>query len=245
MPPLKKLSATLTQKLLSIKKLRKNQLSPIAEDWIYLQESELFFIDFMKSKKEPAVGNMEYGPALYLLHQLPKVVVDVLIFVMGMPPTQIKKVDWDKWLHDVEHGPGVVAGDGTIYLFKKYAQLDFGWTESLVYYLYYRHEKRKDAKFGITPVTTKIPKQNSLTIAIVGDWGTGVYSDEGFEAPSQLVKNAINALKLPPLGLPPDITLHLRLHINSLIVSLWQLNQGNLLRNHWDRGFEHYGLRRA
>ncbi len=25
---------------------------------------------------------------------------------------------------------------------------------------------------------------------------------------SQLVKNAINALKLPPLGFPPDITLH-------------------------------------
>jgi Calcineurin-like phosphoesterase len=205
MPPKKKLSAQLTQKLLSVKKRRKNQVNPLAQDWIYLQESELVFIDFMKNKKEPAVGNIEYGPALYLLHQLPKLVVDVLIYVMGMPPTQIKKTDWDTWLLNVEDGPGVVAGDGTIYLFKTYAQLDFGWTESLVYYLYYRHEKKKDAKFGTTPVTTHITGQPSLTIAIMGDWGTGnKYSDEGFAPPSQLVKAAINALNPAP-----DITLHL------------------------------------
>ena len=46
----------------------------------------------------------------------------------------------------IRNGPGAVAGDGTLYIEKTYAQLDFGWTESLVYYLYYRLEKRKDAK---------------------------------------------------------------------------------------------------
>ncbi len=203
MPARKKLSADLTQKLLSVKKRRANQVNTIQQDWIYLQECELMFIDFMKDKTEPAVGNIEYGPALYLLHQLPLPVVDVLK-LMGMPDTKIKKADWDIWMLDVEDGPGVVAGDGTLYLFKKYAQLDFGWTESLVYYLYYRHEKKKDAIFGKTPVVTKVTGQASLTIAIMGDWGTGVYSDEGFQSPSQLVKGAIQSLNPAP-----DITLHL------------------------------------
>ncbi len=203
MPPKKRLSPELTQKLLSVKKRRANQVNTLQQDWIYLQESELMFIDFMKDKKEPAGGNIEYGSALYLLHQLPVLVVDALK-LMGMPPTKIKKADWEKWLKDVVDGPGVVAGDGTLYLFKKYAQLDFSWTESLVYYLYYRHEKKQDAKFGKTPVVTKVTGQNSLSIAIMGDWGTGIYGDEGFPAPSQLVKNAIRALNPAP-----DITLHL------------------------------------
>jgi len=204
MPPKKRLSPELTLKMLSVKKRRANQVNTLQQDWIYLQESELMFKDFMKNKKEPTVGNIEYGPALYLLHQLPAAVVLILMDFMGMPDTKIKTADWEKWLQDVTDGPGVVAGDGTLYLFKKYAQLDFGWTESLVYYLYYRHEKKKDAKFGKTPVTTKVTGQTSLSIAIIGDWGTGIYGDEGFSAPSQLVKAAINALNPAP-----DITLHL------------------------------------
>ncbi len=203
MPARKKLSADLTQKLLHVKKRRANQVNTIAQDWIYLQECELMFKDFMEDKTEPAVGNIEYGPALYILNHLPLPVVEALR-LMGMPHTQIKKADWDIWLKDVEDGPGVVAGDGTLYLFKKYAQLDFGWTESLVYYLYYKHEKRKDAKFGKTPVVTKVTGQPTLTIAIMGDWGTGAYGDEGFPAPSQLVKGAIKSLSPAP-----DITLHL------------------------------------
>ena len=205
MPTKKKLSAGLTQKLLTVKKRRANQVNTLQQDWIYLQQSELMFIDFMKNKTEPTGGSIEYGPALYLLHQLPEPIVLILIDKMDMPTTKIKTQDWEIWMQDVRNGPGAVAGDGTLYLEKTYAQLDFGWTESLVYYLYYRHEKRKDAIFGKTPVITNITGQASLTIAIMGDWGTGNrYSDEGFAPPSQLVKTAITALNPAP-----DITLHL------------------------------------
>lgn len=205
MPRKKRLSAELTLKLMTVKKRRANEVNTLQDDWIYLQESELMFIDFMKDKNEPVVGNIEYGPALYLLHQLPAEVVYILVHKMGMPPTKIKTTDWEIWMKDVKDGPGVVAGDGTLYLEKPYAQLDFGWIESWVYYLHYKHEKSKDAKFGKTPVTTNVTGQPNLTIAIIGDWGTGNrYSDETFAPPSQLVKTAVMALNPAP-----DITLHL------------------------------------
>lgn len=199
----KKLSRQLTQELLSIDMTAKPDVKSIGEDWIFLQESEARFIDFMKDKPLPSDGNIEYGPALYLLHTLPAVVVDVLKF-MGMPATTIVKRDWDTWMNYVKNGPGVVAPDGTLYLETQYAQLDIKWTESLVYYLYYRWEKKKDAAFGASPVITPVTGQNTLTIAIMGDWGTGPYNDFSFKSPSNLVGNAIKAL-----APAPDITLHL------------------------------------
>jgi hypothetical protein len=161
------------------------------------------FIDFMNDKRLPSEGNIEYGPALYLLHQLPKAVVDILK-LRGMPATKITKTNWDNWMKVVKNGPGVVAPDGTLYLEQLYAQLDFQWTESLVYYLYFRLDKKADATFGKSPVITPVVSQNILTIAIMGDWGTGKYSDNGFKSPSELVGQAIKALKPAP-----DITLHL------------------------------------
>nr|WP_299485383.1 metallophosphoesterase [uncultured Allomuricauda sp.] len=199
------LSDQLTKDLLSIDQTVPIADNPLQSDWVFLKESEIRFIDFMKDRPLPSDGNLEYGPALYLLHQFPKGVVDILKW-MGMPNTDIHKTDWDIWMKNVTNGPGVVAPDGTLYLETLYAQLDYHWTESLVYYLYYRWDRKADATFGTTPVTTKITGQDQLTIAIMGDWGTGIYNDQGFPSPSSLVGNAIK--NLPPEE-KADITLHL------------------------------------
>ena len=197
------LSPELTEQLLCISKEALPGSNPLQEDWLFLKESDIRFKDFMQDKPLPPDGNLEYGPALYLLHQLPKIVVDALK-IMGMPNTTIQKSDWDTWMKDVTNGPGVVAPDGTLYLEQLYAQLDFNWIEALVYYLYYKRDKKANAPFGTNPRTLKVTNQNQLTIAILGDWGTGSYNDNGYNSPSSLVKQAINNLSPAP-----DITLHL------------------------------------
>ena len=199
------LSDELRQKLLAIDKTQAILDNPIDEDWIFLKDSEIRFIDFMHDQPLPSDGNLEFGPALYILHQLPREVVDMLEF-LGMPYTSITKENWDRWMLKVTNGPGVVAPDGTLYLETKYAQLDFGWTESLVYYLYYHWDKKADAPFGTAPKVTHVTNQHELTISIMGDWGSGVYNDHGFGSPSSLVGKAIKDL---PATEKPDITLHL------------------------------------
>lgn len=205
MSNLKELSDELIKKLLDVDKTIEYNENPLQEDWVFLKESEMKFIDFMKDKPLPSTGDLEYGPALYLLHQLPPSVVNILNF-FGMPVTNITKTDWGIWMKDITNGPGVVAPDGTLYLETLYAQLDFQWIESLVYYLYFKWNKKAKATFGTSPITTNIKDQNTLTIAVMGDWGTGPYNDNGFKSPSALVGSAIKNL---PLKDKPDITLHL------------------------------------
>lgn len=178
-------------------------VNPIQKEWDFLKESELKFIDFMHNKKTPDEGDIEYGPVLYLLHHLPKWTVK-LLKIIGMPPTAITKNDWDTWYKDVKDGPGVVASDGTLYLDQCYAQLDPKWTEALSYYLIHHYFPWTDAKFGTDPRVMNITNQSQLRIAIMGDWGTGSYNDNGYPSPSSLVGNAIT--KLQPAA---DITLHL------------------------------------
>ncbi|MFN8289680.1 MAG: metallophosphoesterase [Chitinophagaceae bacterium] len=178
-------------------------VSPIQQEWDFLKEAETEFKKFMADKHIKTTKDLEYGPVLYLLHQLPQHYVNVLIH-FGMPATTITKKDWDTWYKDIKDGPGVVAPDGTLYLEQCYAQLDPKWTEALFYYLLHRWLQWTDAKFGTHPRVMNVTGQQQLTIAIMGDWGTGLYNDNGYPSPSSLVGKAMAGLQ--PV---PDITLHL------------------------------------
>ena len=107
--------------------------------WTYVQESEAQLISLMDGGQPPvtAPGSIEMGPILYLLHQLPAVIVDPLKR-LGMPPTAITPAMITAWETQLE-GAGVVASDGTLFVTGTYAGLDPGWAyaafEYVVYYL--------------------------------------------------------------------------------------------------------------
>ena len=63
-----------------------------------------------------------------------------------------------------------VDGHGGIWSERKYEQMDPGWTEVLIQFFAYRHDK---AAIGTTPQLIAIP--DAATLSLVGDWGTGYW----------------------------------------------------------------------
>jgi len=101
---------------------------------------------------------------------------------------------------------GIIASDGTIFGTGKYEQLDMGWFTSLLYYVYYQVRKDKIHPFNpdaqhikLKPGSTS-PDGDTVSIAIVGDWGTGEYNSDG--GPAIAVMEAISSLN-------PDYIIHL------------------------------------
>ena len=191
--------------------------------WKYLQASEALMVDVFDAEnagKIPDVGGrqgeLEYGPILYMLNQLP----DDLAWVtrvmkkLGMPNTGISPQQWGNYVDRLK-GEGYFGGDGTLlqgdgsaaYLYK-YVQLDPGWAFSAFEYIAYLIDllgKFKRDDFKITPrVTTILEKEYSeLTIAIVGDWGTGIWKDGNQpDCPSKRVMEQL-------VGKQPDVIIHL------------------------------------
>lgn len=102
---------------------------------------------------------------------------------------------------------GFVAADGTLWTTGKYAQLDIGWLSALVNYGINLLDP--DSVYQPYPAAGQAYRaaigagQNSLSIAIVGDWGCGAYGSEfGGSGPAIAVMNAVKALK-------PDYVVHL------------------------------------
>ncbi len=96
-------------------------------------------------------------------------------------------------LHEEFVLAGAVDKDGLIWGIGKYQQLDPGWTNSLIQFFRFVHNK---APFGTSPQVIAIPDQT--TLALVGDWGTGFSRGTG----AADVADAIKKLK-------PDYTMHL------------------------------------
>jgi hypothetical protein len=172
--------------------------------WGYLQICEEKLKSLMSGghPSDKTTGNIELGPALYLMNNdLPEKIVKKLQH-WGMPGSSIDQQTWNDWKKNAEQGPGEVSGDGTLFSTVQFAQLDEAWSLAVVSYIYYYLLDGKKAIPGITPATINIPDQPSLTIAVMGDWGTGSWQDGKYDSPSVFVGNAIRSLN-------PDITLHL------------------------------------
>ena len=198
------LSNELRQKIqsLNITKDIEKDVVNLKNFWQILQQSELALMELMANKLQTNNANVEYGPALYILNNEFGDIVSIPLRALGMPPSKIPTEDWAIWKKEVKDGPGAVANDGTIFLETTYASLDPKWFEALVDYIFFKAYKKGLATFKTSPINYTVTNQNKLSIAIVGDWGTGNYDDSGFPSPSELVGKAISALK-------PDITIHL------------------------------------
>jgi 3',5'-cyclic AMP phosphodiesterase CpdA len=181
------------------------------KEWDFLVASETKLIDLMNDNEQPpgGLGDAEYGLILYWLNQSSGPFKPLLDF-LGMPQSQVTPAIYQGWVAQLETGPGVVMLDGTLISTVKYAGADLVWAEAFLFYLRSRYAKYLPLWVGL-PVHQFVntPKQTNLTgsvtIAIMGDWGTGVWPDGNSSlCPAELVSDAI--MGLTP---KPDIVIHL------------------------------------
>lgn len=175
--------------------------------WLYFQQSEQLLIDLINGIRPPddAPGDVEFGPVLYIANNDMESWITDFLRDTGMPPSQITPQEWQAFLNDVGNGPGLVAGDGSLFIENvPYAGLDPNWVGiALVSCIFYRTFPEEMAPFptGAAAVIS-ISGQNAITIAVMGDFGTGSWNDGNYASPAMLVRNCISYLN-------PMITMHL------------------------------------
>lgn len=169
----------------------------IPDFWKYLQECEASFTS-ERYKTGAYSHDMENMLSLYMLnYSIPKKLTTILRD-FKLPHSTIKEGSLES--HPI--WDGFVAGDGTLYAFAKYCQLDPMWTVVFVYYVWYKyihpggvHDFIKQP--CITTFNSSSP--DGARVAIIGDWGTGTYKDGNVdECPAQLVIDGIMALDKVP-----------------------------------------------
>ena len=167
----------------------------------YLQASETKLIQLMNNQhpSDTEPGATQYGMALYVLDSTHPVLRRLLNF----PKTQITLDMLAAWDSDVR-GAGVIDYDGTMISTGKFGDLDAGWVTALIFYIALKlgvGEVSSWAPFGTTPAVIT-DTDDTIKIAIVGDWGTGPWTDGAIDYPALEVINQI-----PPRT--PDYTIHL------------------------------------
>jgi hypothetical protein len=180
----------------------------------YLCESETKLTELLSGQQPPdsAPGSVEFGLTLYCLkeHELLHPVWDWL----GKPDPNITHDMLDGWKKELE-GQGVIASDGTLVSYSKYAQLDFGlltgtpgsimgWAEAFVDYVYHRFGSGGIHPFGNDGQVIHF-RGEQLSLALLGDWGTGVWQD-GNDAKGPAMVLLDQVLAQDP---KPDLTIHL------------------------------------
>jgi hypothetical protein len=164
----------------------------------YLKASEHKLIQVLNAQAPPDDGNgaVEFG---YVLFQLYRYFPD-LARQLALPTPSLDSAQLDE-LDATLEGPGVVAPDGTLIGFGKYEQLDPGWLLAALYYLGLITHTFEPASFNTAPATV-YPSGSTVKIAVVGDWGTGVWQDGASTCPAMQVREQITMLQ-------PDYTIHL------------------------------------
>jgi hypothetical protein len=144
-------------------------------------------------------GSVEFGLLPYWLSTAPARVKWAWTKVAGgLPGTKINKINYTNLMKAIEPpSPGLVASDGTIYGQGTYEALDLKWVEAVAKYLdhYFRE---KFAPFATTPAVISAGAGSQISVALLGDWGTGNYKT----GPAASVMSAVSALK-------PDYIVHL------------------------------------
>ena len=174
----------------------------------FLVASEAQLRELMENQPPvTTAGNIYAGSVLYWIHNdLPK---DPLFHWIAdlFPPTQIPTSTYQAW-QTVWRTDGKVATDGTLYAYGTFSQLDPHWDFSFVLYLLNVLGEVPKADLFPTPLP-KIdpiawPDNPTLTIAIIGDWGTGPWDDCGTQGPAAEIMQQLQSLKPAP-----DLLVHL------------------------------------
>ena len=223
----------------------------------YLQASEQMVLTLIADVRDgilprpvspDAEGDLEFGLHLYWLGQP----YEELEAIAGGNPAHVMSLNALRQFAPASqlslrhlnflsgYSFGIVAADGTLWTFGKYAQLDLGWLTALLNYainlldpgsIYQPYPDSAQAyRAGIGA------EKDSVSIAIVGDWGCGAYGNEfGGSGPAIAVMKAVKALQ-------PDYVVHLgdvyycgtddRIPLHE--------EQDNLL-SHWDTGLTEAG----
>lgn len=122
-----------------------------------------------------------------------------------LPVTLINASNYQALMNAVAIGqPGIVAADGTWYSESKYGQLDPDWLEAFVsYVLTYALGLFAPFAQNPTPVPLQGASSSQVTIALVGDWGTGNYT-------GGIAASVMKAIVTPKPGYTtPDYIIHL------------------------------------
>jgi len=197
-----KMVAQITEKLLLHPLINMTDVrDDISRLGAYLQASETKLIQLMNNQhpSETEPGATQYGMALYVFDTTHPVLRRLLEF----PKTQITADMLREWDDDVR-GAGVVDYDGTMIATSKFGDLDAGWVTALIFYIALKlgvREVSSWAPFGTTPAVVS-NTDDTVKIAIVGDWGTGSWTDGAIDYPALLVINQVQLLT-------PDYTIHL------------------------------------
>ena len=152
-------------------------------------------------------GEFEFGLVLYWLHNPPgelKHLVGVLVAALkileGGAALPASRIQEDGLYDDIvaEIGEtGIPAPDGTLYGFGKYEQLDPGWLMAFGYFVFYQLDRDKIfqplPQGDPEPIAAKGKMPGEISVAIVGDWGTGPYGTDG--GPAIAVMDAIEHLE--------------------------------------------------
>jgi hypothetical protein len=169
---------------------------------LYLQECETKLIKLMNNEhpSESEPGATQYGMALYILDTSHPILRRLLDF----PKTQITLDMLREWDDEVR-GAGVIDYDGTMIATGKFNDLDAGWVTSLIFYIALKlgvREVSSWAPFGTTPAVVS-NTDDTVKIALVGDWGTGEWADGSLQDyPAQAVINEVQSWT-------PHYTIHL------------------------------------
>ncbi len=185
----------------------------------FLQESETKLIDLMEGKQPPdsQPGEIEFGLVLYWLDtDYPN-----LAKWLELPPTQITESMLDQW-QTVLEGPGVVYADGTLVGYDTYEQLDPGWMVAALAYILLLVGENTTYPFGTNPVTITA-SGDPVTVAVVGDFGTGTWTDGNSSGPAAAVMDQIGKN-------PADYTIHL----GDVYYAGFEEEETNNLIGQWD-----------
>ena len=155
-------------------------------------------------------GSLMFGLVPYWLHHPPdfiqnyvtqhKVLNLLWTALKVVVPTRLTQANYEALKSSVnDSNGGLVGPDGTIYTDSEYDQLDPEWLWAVLDYLVVTIGKDR-APFGACPQTVTLTGStpNQVRIAVVGDWGTGIYADN----PAVQVMTQINQQA-------PDYIIHL------------------------------------
>jgi hypothetical protein len=134
-------------------------------------------------------GDIEWGLIPFWVHNPPPSILayiesndilkDAWKVLEVLLPARLDTANYNALVNQVEHG-GLVAADGTIFGDGQYEQLDPRWLFSLADYLIVVTvgDVAPFSNKQVLPIPLK-DNQGQVKIALVGDWGTGQFTDGG------------------------------------------------------------------
>lgn len=203
-----------SDRLAEVKKMKKSGFN-FEETWDelikYLQESEqqvLELIQYLKGTipKYTPKGSIEFGFMLYWLDYPPADVQKILndepflgylwkLIADVAPKTKITTADYAYLESMIKKLGGVPGPDGTLIGYSKFEEMDANWVYAP---LNFAMNKLFGARtsFGTNPYVKPLSNLNNGTarIAIIGDWGTGNWNDNGRTCPAVDIINQVKAI---------------------------------------------------